>query len=335
MTRLPPYSSLAKGPRISLADALPLPGPFSIFLETRSGCNFRCRQCEIPKGPPVTMPDWMVAGVLSDLRRMPRLKCLRLYGDNEPLLDRRTPGILAEIKQAGIADRVELTTNASALTPATSIDLLMAGLDYLRVSVYGFGEEGHRQQTRSTVPLARIVRNVREFRALRDMSGARTVIYVKALESKPEQDRFRERWAGIADEVAVEPLHGWAGDRPGPIPEGGAREVCPLPFFSAFIKADGRVRACCFDWQNATTLGNLHEEPLPIIWSGARAQAFRRMHLERRRSGNASCAKCRSWVGLPDVLDAVPADRFHAACGEVAPGIRDMAGLPPPFSSES
>jgi len=40
-----PYAQLKTGPRISLADQVPLRGPLSIFVEPTNICNFKCVFC--------------------------------------------------------------------------------------------------------------------------------------------------------------------------------------------------------------------------------------------------------------------------------------------------
>lgn len=81
------------------------------------------------------------------------------------------------------------------------------------------------------------------------------------------------------------------------------------------IKANGDVVACCADWNKATAIGNIHEERFSEIWRGERLRAFRRMHLEGRRTENPSCAGCWFLGTQPDNLDAIPPHEFDRVLG--------------------
>ena len=140
-----PYSALRTTNRLQLADVLPLEMPFSLNIETTNRCNFRCKMCplsfddwEHTVGGIVNMPVELHQKIVSDLHELghgTKLRALRLYAEGEPFID---PLLIEKIKiSRPIADRIEITSNGSALTEQKSRALLgsrarlFAGLDLL------------------------------------------------------------------------------------------------------------------------------------------------------------------------------------------------------------
>lgn len=190
-TSRPAYSQLRSGQRISLVDASPLPAPMAIYVEPTNICNFKCVYC------PESFPDFeertgglhrldlaafeRVAGQIVELGR---LKVLNFYMMGEPLANRALPDSIRTAVELGVADRTSLTTNATLLDERSADRLIESGLNYLRVSIYGGTEEAHARRTGSRIKLARIVENVRAFRARRETRGATSpVVYVKMIDS--------------------------------------------------------------------------------------------------------------------------------------------------------
>jgi radical SAM protein with 4Fe4S-binding SPASM domain len=310
--------------------------PLGLNIETTNRCNFKCVMC------PVSFPEWAdeVGGIadmplalhekiLADLQELgngQKLKCLKLYGEGEPFLD---PLLVEKIcLSRRIAERIEVTSNGSALTAAKAKALLGSGLDYLRISVYSVRSELHHQLTGSRLLPDRIRENVSTFRRLRDEAGlSKPFLYVKMIDRCSDENReFLDLYGAIADEVMIEQPMNWNGfggrdligamygDVPlaqiHPLGQGQRREVCAFPFYSMVIKANGDVVACCVDWNKKTKLGNVASESLADIWNGTVMREFRLMHLERRRHENEGCRNCTHLHSLPDNLDMVKSERL-------------------------
>lgn len=64
---------------------------------------------------------------------------------------------------------------------------------------------------------------------------------------------------------------------------GQKKQICLLPWFSAYITLEGDMRPCCTCLQEYTTMGNLLETPLEEIWNGKRYQQFRKAIREGKR----------------------------------------------------
>lgn len=333
------YAQLRDRARPSIADRLPLEAPFALNLETTNACNFKCRMCPVSfddyeqaVGGIATIPLARIERLFDEIAGWSPLKVLRVHSEGEPLVNKDIAAVVRAANDRRIAERVELTTNGSALTERAAAALIDAELTYLRVSVYGATDERHRFVTQSKIPVERIRKNVQAMRRLRDERGrALPWIYVKMLDSKDERENqaFFDAYRPIADEVELEQPMDWnsfdSRDLIGaaylsnkPSAKQATRQVCAYPFYSLVIKANGDVVACCVDWNKLTKVGNIHEQTLREIWRGAELRAFRRMQLERRRHENPSCRKCTFFLDVPDDLDGIPAADFERVLGPPA-----------------
>jgi len=326
------YSQLRTSDRTNLVDVLPLKMPFALHIETTNRCNFKCSMCPVSftdweetVGGIVTMPLEVHQRILNDLAELgagTKLRVLRLYGEGEPFID---PFLIDKIKMSrSIADRIEVTSNGSALTEQKARGLLTSGLDYLRISVYSVRADRHPEVTGSKISPDHIRANVERFRRLRDEAGlSAPILYVKMIDTCTEEnEEFLRTYGPIADEAVIEQPMNWNGfeqrDLIGIMYQGAdidhakirpwsgsPRLACAFPFYSLVIKANGDVVACCVDWNKKTKVGNVHQSSFVDIWRGTELREFRRMQLEGRRHENESCRNCTYLTTIPDNLDGL------------------------------
>jgi len=331
MEPLKPFSQLGNSTnKMALAPRIPLPAPLGLFLEFTNRCNFRCKFC------PESLNNYKErAGgfhrlafdqfrkICDDVLALGRLKVLRYYYMGEPLLH---PDALSMIRygyEQGIADRTELTTNGSMLSPDKADELIASGIDYLRISVYATGSSRHAAITGTLITPQVIADNVRAVRERRDAAGAlKPFIYVKMIDpfDPAEVTRLHELYDGIADEVALEQPHNWtqtegrdlladayghAVIRDPLLAQERAKQVCPSPFYLMAIHSDGKVSPCCVDWEKKASLGNVFSESLADIWCGQKMKEFRRAHIERRRPQLPACHSCDFLYTFPDNIDEI------------------------------
>jgi radical SAM protein with 4Fe4S-binding SPASM domain len=295
------YSAL-KEKRVSLRDAIPMAKPFTILFEPTSVCNFKCTCCFQSE------PDfhsYLARGKMKfdDFRKIAddlanwkgeKIRVIRIIGFGEPLLNPLTPAMVKYCKSLDIAERVEITTNASLLTSEVSRKLIDSGLDYIRCSIYSVDQKQHKKLTQTRISVNKIRDNIAALRKLRDSLGvSKPFIYVKMLESNqpPENKLFLKEYAVIADEAALEKRHQWLSVCVGA--SGAAkRDVCPQPFKMMSIHFNGDVILCDPDWKGNTRVGNALTENISAIWGGEKMRDFWRMQLEKRRHENESCRTC-------------------------------------------
>jgi radical SAM protein with 4Fe4S-binding SPASM domain len=233
--------------------------------------------------------------VVAEIKEM-GIKSLKLYFFGEPLLHPEIGEIVRLAKAA--CDRVELTTKGMPLTEKRSQELIDAGLDYLRVSVYL--DIAHPEN---------VVRNVRRLHELRS-DRAKPFIFAKVF-SEAEAEKVRPFYFEIADEIGVESLHSIGSDM---IQIGrlyGTQIACPYPFYNLVVKSNGDVVPCCVAWEKSLVVGNVKHQTLAEIWSGEPLARIHRLHLSGRGQELAACKNCDTIFNSPDSVDAVTVEEYE------------------------
>lgn len=318
--KLIPYTQLKNTDRKVLKEVIPLRKPFTVLIEPSSLCNFHCLQCfQRLSGESyftrtrMNMPLERFEKVIEQLKNWQgeKLKVLKLSLYGEPFMNPDLCRMVHIAKSAGVAERIETTSNVSLLTREKCRALVESGLDYLRVSIYGADRNNHKKVTGSSFTPEMIRNNLLTLLEERKKTGGKTpFIGAKMLDSfEAENQLFMEYFKDAADELYLDKPHGWIkvkdsdflGEYYGEEKE-KAREmmekdshnarVCPMAFTTMAVRANGDVAPCCVDFIGGTNLGNMEEKSLQELWEGEEFFSFQKMQLEGRKKENSSCANC-------------------------------------------
>jgi MoaA/NifB/PqqE/SkfB family radical SAM enzyme len=145
--------------------------PVCLYLETTNRCNLLCTTC--PRTfealePPGDM-SWELFTTIVD--QFPRIARVVLHGVGEPMMVRALPRMIRYLKDRGTY--VLFNTNGTLLSARKGQELIDSGLDELRLSLDA-AEPKAFKLVRGRDMFARIVRNIRTFRALQQELGALT-----------------------------------------------------------------------------------------------------------------------------------------------------------------
>jgi MoaA/NifB/PqqE/SkfB family radical SAM enzyme len=137
--------------------------PVCLYLETTNRCNLLCTTC--PRTfealePPADM-SWELFTRIVD--QFPSIARVVLHGVGEPMMVPTLPRMIRYLKDRGTY--VLFNTNGTLLTRRKGQELIDSGLDELRVSIDAADPKAFTQ-VRGRDMFARIVRNVRVFRAM-------------------------------------------------------------------------------------------------------------------------------------------------------------------------
>src|SRR6516225_2468204 len=143
--------------------------PVCLYLETTNRCNLLCTTC--PRTfealePPADM-GWELFVRIVD--QFPRIARVVLHGVGEPMMVPALPRMIRYLKDRGTY--VLFNTNGSLLSRRKGQELIDSGLDELRVSIDAAEPEAFKL-VRGRDMFARIVRNIRAFRAMQRALGA-------------------------------------------------------------------------------------------------------------------------------------------------------------------
>jgi len=150
------HIAVERGPRAEVE-------PVCLYLETTNRCNLLCTTC--PRTfealePPADM-SWQLFTHIVD--QFPRIARVVLHGVGEPMMVPTLPRMIRYLKDRGTY--VLFNTNGTLLTRRKGQQLIDSGLDELRVSIDA-AEPRAFKLVRGRDMFARIVRNVRAFRAM-------------------------------------------------------------------------------------------------------------------------------------------------------------------------
>lgn len=322
------FTELKSTERKILKDVIPLDKPFTLLIEPSSLCNFKCKMCFqsadnkefVAKRSNMSMECF--EKIMKDCGNWPggKLKVLKLCIYGEPFMNPEFLRMLENAKGAGIAERIETTTNGSLLTEEICRGLIENGLDYLRVSIYSAISEKHKQITESTVPMEKIYENLDMLKKIKKELGSKTpFVAAKMLDTfdKSENVVFKEKYSEVADEVYLDQPHNWVQVDDNSFIDKihdensmaesikAERKACPMPFTTLAVRSNGDVSPCCIDWYGGTTVGNVKEQTIEELWKGDMLYAFQCMQLQNRKSENISCRNCEVFANKFYMLDDV------------------------------
>lgn len=261
-----------------------------IRIETTNYCNSKCVICPREKmtRAKTTMP-MMHFRTLVDQAMELKADTISLFGYGEPLLDTT----LAE--KIDYCDNNELktfiTSNASLLTVHKAIEILQAGLQQIRFSVHGFGE--NYEKVHCGLKYDTVIQNIKNFITINhELFSDRCRIDVSVIPMHGEQvDDIVRFWSGYADYLEIWRPHNWTDGRT-------YREVsrkkktCGRPFSGPVqINADGTMMVCCFDYDSKMTIGNTYHNTIEQILTGEKMNRIRRCHMDGDLKG-LPCEHC-------------------------------------------
>jgi MoaA/NifB/PqqE/SkfB family radical SAM enzyme len=177
------YFDAVSNKRSKIAEAPPV----CLYLEVTNRCNLLCQTC--PRTfealePPADM-SWALFTSIVD--QVPGLARAVLHGVGEPMLVKDLPRMICYLKARGIY--VLFNTNGTLLAPRKRQEIIDSGLDELRVSLDA-AEAASFLKVRGKDMFDRIVRNVSEFTALQQKTGAtlpRVSLWLTGLKETVEQ----------------------------------------------------------------------------------------------------------------------------------------------------
>lgn len=305
-----------------LIDAVPLPAPWTMFIEPTNACNFRCSYCptgdtDLLKqvGRKNKLMTWeLFTKIVDDLKAFPRkLKMVNMYKDGESLIHPRFTDMVRYLRDADVTDKIWVKTNGALLTPEYNERLVNCGLDMIGISVQHVHAQGFYDVAGVRIDYEEYRNNVLDLYNRKGDVGVSVKIADVGL-GEEDKRRFFEDFSDRADYITIEGLHGWSASEykdwklgTDQSFDGSPRTVkiaCPLVLYMLTVSSNGDISICNDDWAHWHGLGNANTESLYDIWYGSKLRDFRLMHLEGRKHENAACHHCDYMQALPDNIDA-------------------------------
>lgn len=308
--------------RQKLEDIIPIATPFAVYIEPTNLCNFQCVFCptgdrellKIVNRPSGSIDYELFRKIIEDLKQFDsKIKLANVYKDGEPLVYKRFPDMIKDLKEADVVERIWTKTNGALLNPELNTKIIEAGLDLMCISVESVNVEGYLKIANVKIDYEKFKDNIADFFSRR----AQCKLYIKIADtnlSEEEIAKFYRDFEDISDYIGIEKLMGWSysdikdftlGTNPDTydglplIP----KDVCAYPFYIMAINFNGTVSLCGNDCSHHTVVGDCNNESLKEIWEGKALYEFQKMHLECRRHENKACGNCYYLQVVPDNID--------------------------------
>jgi MoaA/NifB/PqqE/SkfB family radical SAM enzyme len=304
--------------RIKLADIIPIPTPFTLFITPSQLCNFRCFYCtqnvsndEKNKiGFKQQLLDYNIfLKIAHQAAAFPvKFKRVLLTGLGEPLMNKNIPDMVSELAKLGVADKYEIFTNAYLLTHEMSDKLLTAGLTGLRISIQGLSSKKYKEVCGTDIDFDKLLDNVEYF--YKHKGNCR--VYIKIMDAcfddEGEKEIFYNIFGNICDDIFIEHLvkaQPSMGDYENKADntftfygeKSEMRQVCPYMFYTLQTDAVGNVFPCPpLGLPLSFSLGNISEISLKDIWYGDKLKSLKIAHLHRLREKVSVCGTCDNYL---------------------------------------
>lgn len=273
------------------------------IIEPTNLCNFHCSICpnsfyeNKDKGNmEIDLFDKLIAEICNTA------KVIQLYWMGEPLLNKDIFSMIKSCKTKTDA-KVILSTNGSHLKPLVIESLVNSGLDEIIISM----DSCESQEIYSSI---RIGGNICELNSniyllLQNKKNMHVILnYIDMYKNQPELDNFRKKWGSQDCTINISCLYSWANQIPSlnlasnnlsPVAK-KKRIPCADLWNKMAIHWDGRVSACCFDWNFKLVIGDSKSSCLQAIWNSNVATKLRDAHTTGNYSDLLLCKNCDSWA---------------------------------------
>lgn len=214
-----------------------------------------------------------------------------LFGYGEPTLDVALP---AKIDYAAnvLGMSTFITTNGSAIDRPYAKNLLRCGLSYIRFSIHGIDER--HDQVQPPLKFSNVIANLRDFLTIRDELQANSTVGVYAMPMCGETvDEIVKFWDDFPiDHLEIWRPHNWINGRVYRSVNTDRLPTCGRPCNGPVqVLSNGDVVPCCFDFNGEMVMGNIKNQSLYAILSGAEYAALQYRHQTGRHDGTP-CESC-------------------------------------------
>lgn len=281
--------------------------PRILMLEVTNACNLKCRMCqnrnmERAKG---VMPFELAIKAIDQAVDM-GVSEVALFATGEPLLYARLPDLVAEIKKRGLYCYV--TSNGLLLDEKLAEALCRNGLDSFKFSIDASDKEEY-ERIRVGGDFEKLLENVRLLHdtSNRLESSLRIICAsIMADDSQELRSKFRAIFEPLCDSVLFSEMSNLGGKVDGvdAVDGTGVRAIkppCRLLWDRIVVCYDGRITACCVDFDAELCYSDLDETLLKDAWNGDTMRKWRDYHLTGKTDLMPMCADCNyPFISEPD-----------------------------------
>ncbi len=259
--------------------------PIQVDLELSNICNLKCPMCfrttnDYNKKPNVKHMDFELAKkVIGEIKG--KVPALRLSFRGESTLHPNIVEIIALAKKSGIKE-VSFLTNGSKLTKELVGEFVLAGLDWITVSIDGVDEVYNK--IRKPLKFDQILDKIKTTQQVKkDMGSEKPVIKVQslwpAIRENPQE--YYDIFAPHVDMIAFNPIIDYLDNDS----ENSIQFIddfsCPQHYQRLIVSATGNALMCTNDEHEQVSLGDANIQTVHEIWHGEKLTEMRKVHCNK------------------------------------------------------
>lgn len=273
------------------------PVPRVLKLEVTNACNLKCKMCgnknmTRAKG---MMPIELGKRAIREAAAI-GIKEVALFSTGEPLLCQHLESLILEAKANNLY--CFLTSNGMLLDEKATEMLFRSGLDSFKCSIDGTNKQEY-ESIRKGGNFDILLGNIKHLRRRRDELGSKLKIICGMVlldENKNKVSAFKELFGSIADDFLVANAANIGGknreiscdesfdfDKP---------KLCHMLWDAIVVNYDGKITACCIDFDAELVYGDYNSDCLLDIWNNDIMQKWRNGHLSGDTKSIPLCNKC-------------------------------------------
>ena len=291
--------------------------PKYIDIELTNHCNLGCYMCPVGTQVMKRARGFMAMEIiekLCDELRQSSIQGVRLIRWGEPTMHPEFLVILQKLKETGKA--VHCNTNGILLDKETIHKIVDLEIDSIKFSFQGVDKELY-EEMRNGSSWDRLMENIRFMNELR---GDRPKPYIQistttTAETQEEIDKFLEMISPLCDYINVgktklshldvnsmkiseEKKQKYLGLRAKENLQKCHFSVCPEVFDKLSVNWDGKVSACCSDFDNMLLVGDMTYETLKDIYHGEKIRKIREIIGRDDYDALPLCRECYQYIEL-------------------------------------
>lgn len=311
--------------RSKLSDIIPLNSPFTVFIEPTRYCNFKCFYClhstkgnEDDKFRKIgyqlkNMDFELYEKIINDLLQLPEQpKRIVFSGLGEPLMNPKLIDMISLARKLGVADRIDILTNASLITPDISDALIESGVSRIQISLQGLSAYKYREVCGTDIDFEKFKYNLKYLYENRGQTSIFIKIIDTLLENEAEEEIFFNTFGNICDQIFIEhliTLQPGMGDHDGKADNSRNlnnekviyRHVCPVIFYLLQVDVEGNVFPCPVSGLPVEfSIGNVYKDNISEIWNSNKRNNLIRSHLMFNRKKIPTCGTCQACSAVLD-----------------------------------
>lgn len=276
--------------------------PPQVWIENTNHCNAACIMCPRDKHnrPLGFMEFFLFEGLIKEIAlHRDTVSAVHMHNYGEPLMDKELSEKIKLAKDYGIK-HVYFVTNAALLTNDLSEKLITAGLDQFKISFYGTDKQTYNATMRG-LDFDQTMANIKQFFQIRrKMRSSRPKVIIQYLPqscNKVETSEFKSIFDSLIDLNLGDRLNIYSllnfgeGRNYNNFTRRRISSICDYPWRTMVILHDGRVTACCMDYNGTLYMGNVTNNTIRQIWNN---QTYKKIREDFKKLNYKEYQVCRN-----------------------------------------